>query len=45
MIVRAKAILVALVAVGAVLGLTAPAQADASGDVVVFSTEVQPLDV
>ncbi|WP_199573114.1 hypothetical protein [Streptomyces murinus] len=45
MIVRAKAVLVALVAVGAVLGLTAPAQADASGDVVVFSTEVQPLDV
>ncbi len=44
--VRAKAILVALAAAGAaVLGLTAPARAAASGDVVVFSTEAQPLDV
>ncbi|MER8060655.1 MULTISPECIES: hypothetical protein [unclassified Streptomyces] len=45
MIVRAKAVLVALVAAGAVLGLTAPAQAASSGDAVVFSTEAQPLDV
>ncbi|WP_285738937.1 hypothetical protein [Kitasatospora phosalacinea] len=46
MIVRA--ILVSLVAVGSVLGLAAPAPAApraASGDVVVFSTEAQPLDV
>ncbi|MFF4342719.1 hypothetical protein ACFY00_22645 [Kitasatospora sp. NPDC001540] len=45
MIVRA--ILVSLVALGSVLGLAAPAPAAAraaSGDVVVFSTEAQPLD-
>ncbi len=43
-----RAILVSLVAAGAVLGLAAPAPAAgraASGDVVVFSTEAQPLDV
>ncbi|GLW55734.1 hypothetical protein Kpho01_37450 [Kitasatospora phosalacinea] len=43
-----RAILVSLVAVGSVLGLAAPAPAAAraaSGDVVVFSTEAQPLDV
>ncbi|MFI1524216.1 hypothetical protein [Kitasatospora cineracea] len=45
MIVRA--ILVSLVAAGSVLGLAAPAPAaggPAVGDVVVFSTEAQPLD-
>jgi hypothetical protein len=45
MIVRAKAILVSLVAAGSVLGLAGAAQAAASGDVVVFSTEAQPLDI
>ncbi|RKE18153.1 hypothetical protein BX266_1436 [Streptomyces sp. TLI_171] len=43
-----RAILVSLVAMGSVLGLAAPAPAavrSASGDVVVFSTEAQPLDV
>ncbi|MFH8341797.1 hypothetical protein [Streptomyces sp. AM6-12] len=45
MIVRAKAVLVSLAAAAcSVLGLAGSAQA-ASGDVVVFSTEVQPLDV
>jgi hypothetical protein len=46
MIVRK--ILVSLLAAGSVLGLAAPAPAavrSASGDVVVFSTEAQPLDV
>ncbi|MFC8717937.1 hypothetical protein [Kitasatospora sp. NPDC057198] len=46
MIVRA--ILVSLMAAGSVLALAAPAPAaarSASGDVAVFSTEVQPLDV
>ncbi|MFE1272263.1 hypothetical protein [Streptomyces sp. NPDC058758] len=42
---RTRAVLISLVAVGAVLGLGGSAQAAASGDVVVFSTEVQPLDV
>ncbi|MFD0562075.1 hypothetical protein ACFQ2M_08620 [Kitasatospora saccharophila] len=43
-----RAILVSLLAAGSVLGLAAPAPAvtrAASGDVVVFSTEAQPLDV
>ncbi|MFF9343898.1 MULTISPECIES: hypothetical protein [unclassified Streptomyces] len=42
---RTRAVLISLVAAGAVLGLAGSAQAAASGDVVVFSTEVQPLDV
>ncbi|MFF7789823.1 hypothetical protein [Streptomyces sp. NPDC007991] len=42
---RAKSLLVSLVAAGSVLGLAGGAQAAASGDVVVFSTELQPLDV
>ncbi|MFE5791115.1 hypothetical protein ACFQ8C_00925 [Streptomyces sp. NPDC056503] len=42
---RTRAVLMSLVAAGAVLGLAGPAQAAASGDVVVFSTEAQPLDV
>ncbi|NML52613.1 hypothetical protein HHL19_17650 [Streptomyces sp. R302] len=42
---RTRAVLVALVAASAVFGLTGSAQAAASGDVVVFSTELQPLDV
>ncbi|MFJ6518035.1 hypothetical protein ACIQJ4_07200 [Streptomyces filamentosus] len=42
---RTRAALVSLIAAGSMLGLAAPAQAAASGDVVVFSTEAQPLDV
>ncbi|MFJ6406742.1 hypothetical protein ACIQK9_14655 [Streptomyces hydrogenans] len=41
---RTRAVLISLVAASAVLGLAGSAQA-ATGDVVVFSTEVQPLDV
>ncbi|MFF6900803.1 hypothetical protein [Streptomyces hydrogenans] len=41
---RTRAVLISLVAASAVLGLAGSAQA-AAGDVVVFSTEVQPLDV
>ncbi|MEU3609757.1 hypothetical protein AB0E83_30595 [Streptomyces sp. NPDC035033] len=41
---RTRAVLISLIAAGSMLGLAAPAQA-AAGDVVVFSTEVQPLDV
>ncbi|GGR00399.1 hypothetical protein GCM10010195_65390 [Kitasatospora griseola] len=43
-----RAILVSLVAAASVIGLAAPAPAApraASGEVVVFSTEAQPLDV
>ncbi|MGA5495961.1 hypothetical protein ACPCSP_16510 [Streptomyces cinereoruber] len=42
---RARAVLISLVAAGSLLGPAAPAQADAVGDVVVFSTEAQALDV
>ncbi|GHJ91360.1 MULTISPECIES: hypothetical protein [Streptomyces] len=42
---RTRAVLISLVAASAVLGLAGSAQAAATGDVVVFSTEVQPLDV
>ncbi|MEU9853748.1 hypothetical protein [Streptomyces sp. NPDC047974] len=41
---RTRAVLISLVAASAVLGPAGSAQA-ATGDVVVFSTEVQPLDV
>ncbi|MFB8040992.1 hypothetical protein ACFC8F_06825 [Streptomyces hydrogenans] len=41
---RTRAVLISLVAASAVLGLAGSAQA-ATGDVVVFSTEAQPLDV
>ncbi|WP_240509850.1 hypothetical protein [Streptomyces malaysiense] len=40
-----KAVLVSLAVAAATLGLAGSARAAASGDVVVFSTEVQPLDV
>ncbi len=42
---RTRAVLISLVAASAVFGLAGSAQAAATGDVVVFSTEVQPLDV
>ncbi|MFJ3098741.1 hypothetical protein [Streptomyces hydrogenans] len=42
---RTRAVLISLVAASAVLGLAGSAQATATGDVVVFSTEFQPLDV
>ncbi|MEU9564017.1 hypothetical protein AB0D16_18590 [Streptomyces sp. NPDC048161] len=44
MIVRAKAVLVSLVAAGSVLGLAGGAQSS-TGQVMVFSTEQQPLNV
>lgn len=44
MTVRAKAVLVSVIATVSVLGLTESAQAAASGDVVVFSSEFQPLN-
>ncbi|MEV7674635.1 hypothetical protein [Streptomyces sp. NPDC088752] len=42
---RVRAVLISLVAAGSMLGTAAPALADAVGEVVVFSTEAQPLDV
>ncbi|MFE8935986.1 hypothetical protein ACFYNX_00625 [Streptomyces sp. NPDC007872] len=42
---RVRAVLISLVAAGSMLGTAAPAPADAVGEVVVFSTEAQPLDV
>ncbi|MFJ6247255.1 MULTISPECIES: hypothetical protein [unclassified Streptomyces] len=42
---RARAVLISLIAAGSMLGQAAPARADAVGDVVVFSTEAQALDV
>ncbi|MDI3405566.1 hypothetical protein [Streptomyces cavernicola] len=41
---RSRALLISLAAAASTLGMVAPAQAADAGDVVVFSTEFQPLD-